>query len=125
MRRAVSPTKAGAIHREHDRQVLDRDVVDDLVVGALQERRVDRADRLHAARRQPRHRTDRMRLGDPDVEVAMRETLGELREARAVGHRRRDPDDARVALGGGDQRVGKRLRERWPRRFLLDFPSSG
>ncbi len=43
MRLAVLADEARAVHAEHDRQRLDRDVVDDVVVGALQERRVDRA----------------------------------------------------------------------------------
>jgi hypothetical protein len=37
VRRAVGADQAGAVEREDDRQVLDRDIVDQLVVGALQE----------------------------------------------------------------------------------------
>ena len=42
MGRAVGADKAGAVHGEAHRQALDRDVVHDLVVGALQEGRIDR-----------------------------------------------------------------------------------
>ena len=61
-----------------------------------------------------------MRFGDADVEVPLRKAFGELREPGAVGHRGRDTDDALVALGGGDQRVGERGREGRTRGLLLD-----
>ena len=48
MRRAVSADETGAVHRKAHRQLLDRDVVHDLVVGALQEGRVDRNEGLVA-----------------------------------------------------------------------------
>jgi hypothetical protein len=50
---AVFAHQSGAIHREDHRQLLHRDVVDDVVVGALEERRVDRDDRAHALGREP------------------------------------------------------------------------
>ena len=48
MGRTVGADQPGAIEREAHRQPLDRDVVHDLVVGALQEGRVDRRERLVA-----------------------------------------------------------------------------
>ena len=57
VRRAVVADQAGAVHREDDVQLLQADVVDDLVEGALQEGRVDRADRLDALEREARRRT--------------------------------------------------------------------
>ena len=56
MRRAVGADQPGAVDREADRQVLDRDVVHDLVVGALQEGRVDGAERLACLRSRGRPR---------------------------------------------------------------------
>ena len=50
-----------------------RAVVDDVVVRALQERRVDRAHRTQAARRHARRERDRVSLGDADVEEALRD----------------------------------------------------
>ena len=41
MGRAVGADQPGAVDREAHRQALDRDVVDDLVVAALQEGRID------------------------------------------------------------------------------------
>ena len=46
--RAIGAHQTGAVHRKAHRQALDRHVMDDLVVTALKEGRVDRAERLHA-----------------------------------------------------------------------------
>ena len=64
MGRTVGAHQAGAVKRKHHRQVLDRHIVDQLVVGALQERRVDRDDRLQPFARQPGRERDRVLLGD-------------------------------------------------------------
>jgi hypothetical protein len=53
MGRPVGADQPGAVDREAHRQFLDGDVVHDLVVGALQEGRVDRDERLHALGREP------------------------------------------------------------------------
>ena len=53
VRRSVGADKAGAVHREAHRQPLDRDVVHHLVVGALQEGRIDGGERLQAFGREP------------------------------------------------------------------------
>lgn len=45
--------EASAVDREADRQVLDRHVMHHLVVGALQERRIDRAERPHPCAASP------------------------------------------------------------------------
>ena len=78
-----------------------------LVVGALQESRIDRAERLHPLGRHAGRKGDRMLLGESDVEGPLRESLGEHVEPGAGGHRRRHRDDAIVNLGLGDQRVGE------------------
>ena len=54
VRRPVVPHRPGPVQREPHRQRLDRHVMHHLVVGALQERRVDRAERLHPLGRQSR-----------------------------------------------------------------------
>ncbi len=55
----------------------------DLIVGALQEGRVDRRERLVALGRQARRKRHRVLLGDADVERALREFLAEVIETRA------------------------------------------
>ena len=66
-----------------------------------------------------------MRFGDADVEIARRKRFGEFRQTRTIGHRRGDADDALVAGGHGDQRVGERLRKRRPAALLLEAPFVG
>ena len=70
----------------------------DLVVGALQEGRIDGAERLDAFGRQSRGEGDAMLLGDADIEGALGEALGEHVEARARRHGGGDRDDALVLL---------------------------
>src|SRR3546814_11192513 len=72
VRRAIGADQPGAVDRETHRQVLDRDIVDDLIVGALEEGRIDRAERTHPLRGKPRGDGHRVLLGDPDVESAIR-----------------------------------------------------
>ena len=115
--RAVGADQPGAIHGEAHRQPLQGDVVHHLVVGALQEGRIDRAERLEALGRQPGGKGHRVLLGDADVEAALGEALGELVEAGAGRHRRGDGDDLVVLLGFLDQRLGEGLGvagARWP-----------
>ena len=105
-----SPTRPGAIHRQHHRELLQADVVDDLVVRALQEGRVDRGDGPRALQRQAGREQQRLLLGDPDVEVAVGHRLLEDVEPRAGVHRRGDADDALVALALGHERVAEHRR---------------
>ncbi len=93
MGRAVGADQPGAIHREAHRQLLDGDVVHDLVVGALQEGRVDGGERLVAFGGEPGGEGHRVLLGDADIEAAVGEFLGEQVETGARGHGRRDGDD--------------------------------
>ena len=98
MGRAVGADQAGAVEREAHRQALDRDVVHDLVVGALQEGRVDRGERLVALGREPGRERHRMLLGDADVEGAVGKRLAENVDAGAGRHGGGDRDDAVVLV---------------------------
>ena len=82
MGRAVGADRPGAVHGEAHRQRLDRHVVHHLVVGALQEGRVDRAERLHPLGRQAGGEGHRVLLGDADVEAAVGEALCRTCRAR-------------------------------------------
>ena len=107
--RAVGAHQAAAVDREHDRKVLQRDVVDELVVGALQEGRVDRHHRHEAFAGQACGEGHRVLLGDADVEVTLGELLREAHQAGALAHCRGDADDAWVGLGHVAQPVAEHL----------------
>jgi len=115
----ISPDEPSAIDRKTNRQALDRDVMHDLIVPALQERRIDRGERLHAFRREACRERHGMLLGDTDVERAFRKLAAENIEPCAIGHRRRDRDDLRIFFGFGNQAVSKHARIRRRRRLRL------
>ena len=96
---AIGTDDAATVNGKHDRQVLYGDVMNQLVVTALQKRRVDRDDRMQAFGRQSGAQRDRMLLGDCDIEVAIREAVGEFDQARAFTHGRGDRDQLRIGFG--------------------------
>ena len=104
---AVGADQPGAVHGEAHRQILDRDVVDDLVVGALQEGRIDGAERPVALRGEAGGEGHRMLLGNADVEGAVGKGRLDLVEAGARRHRRGDRDDLLVARHFVLQRLGE------------------
>jgi hypothetical protein len=91
----VLADEAGPVDADEDRLVVLADVVDDLVEGALEERRVDRDDRPHAAHRQPGRERDGVLFGDADVEHPVRERGLESGHPRPGRHPGGDPDDRR------------------------------
>ena len=97
MGRAVGADQPGAVDGEAHRQLLDRHVVHDLVVAALQEGRIDRAERLVAFGRQAGGEGHRVLLGDADVESAVGKARFEQVEPGAGGHGGGDGDDLVVA----------------------------
>src|SRR6185503_12976029 len=107
MRAAIVADDAGAVHREDDRQVLHRDVVQDLVEPALQERRIDRDDRNDALRREARGHRDGVLLADADVDEALRELAEQRQQTGAARHRGGDRDRSLVALQDLANRVGE------------------
>ena len=115
MGRAVLADEAGAVDGEPHRKMLDRHVVHDLIVAALQESRVDRAERLEAFGGEACRERHRMLLGNADIEGAVGESLAEDIDAGAARHRRGDGDDLVVLLRFLDQalseygRVGRRV----------------
>ena len=109
MRRTVRADKSRAIDGKAHRQFLDRHIVHDLIVGALQERRINRREGLVALRGQSGSKGHAMLLGDADIEGAVGEFLAKEIQAGTSGHRGSNGDNLRVLAGLGDQRVGKHL----------------
>ena len=81
--RPVVADQSGAVHREDHVQLLEADIVDDLVVAALEEGRVDRRHGLRALESQARREEHRVLLGDAHVVVALGKLLLEDVQARA------------------------------------------
>ena len=106
MGRAIGADQPRAVHGEAHGQALDGDVVHHLIVGALQEGRVDRGERFQALGRKPRREGYSVLLGDADVEAAVGKFLGEQVEPGARRHRGGDGDDLVVLPRLLDQRVG-------------------
>ena len=110
MRGAVGADEAGAVEGKAHRQALDGDVVHDLVVGALQERRVDGRERLVALaspgppRTSPRaaRRCRRRRCGR-GIRLPNRSRPGARR------HGGRDGDDLGILARLLDQAFGEHL----------------
>ena len=97
---AVLADKPAAVDGEDHVQLLQRNVMLEHVVGALQKRRIDRYDRLHALLGKPGCHTDRMALGNAHIKKTLRVQPG------PVLHGSRDGADGIVG--------GSRLAERLP-----------
>ena len=89
MRRAVVAAQSRAIHAKRDIQVLQRDIMNDHVVRALHERRVDGEEWFQSLRREPAREERRVFLRDPDIEIAVRMLRLEKSETGAARHRAR------------------------------------
>ena len=75
MSRAVVAGEAGAVHAERNVEVLQRDIVDDHVVGALQEGGVYGQKGLHAAHGEAAGEEGGVLLGDAHVVASVRMAL--------------------------------------------------
>ena len=106
MRCAIGADEARAIHRKTHRQALNRYVMDDLVISALQEGRINGREGPHALARESGGKGHRVLLGNSYVEAPLREFLGEFVEAGARWHRPRDRNNPIVARGLVDQCLG-------------------
>ena len=110
MGRAIRTHEAGAIHGEANRQVLQSHIMHDLVIAALQEGRIDRAERLVAFRCKACGKGHRMLLGDAHIEGASGISLAEEIEPCARRHGGGDRHDLVVMPGLFDEAVGEDLR---------------
>ena len=109
MGRAVRANEASPVDGKAHGQVLDRHVMHHLIEGALQERRVDRAERPHAFGRKASGERHCVLLGNADIEAAGRMPLCELVDPGARRHRRGDRDDAAIAVGEVRQRLAEHV----------------
>ena len=75
MSRAVVAGESRTVHAKRDVEVLQRDIMDDHVVGALEERGVNGQEGLHPAHGESAGEEGRVLLGDSHVEAAVRMAL--------------------------------------------------
>ena len=86
MGRAVFRHEPAAVNAERHWKILGGNVVDDLIVGALQECRIHRHNRPHALRGQAGCKGHGMLLGDADIVEAVREFFQGI-PAGSLAHR--------------------------------------
>src|SRR6202000_179471 len=103
MRRAVGADEAGAVDGKTHGQALDRHVMDDLVIAALKEGRVDRTEWLVALGGETRSEGNGVLFGDADVECTGREGLGENVDTGTRRHCSGNADDRLVLFGFLDE----------------------
>src|SRR5690606_2072554 len=107
------------------RQALNGDVMDDLVIAALEAGGIDRAERLVALAGKTRSKSHRMLLGDADIEGAIRERLGEDVDAGARRHRRGDADDLVILFGFLDEALAEYVLIGWRVRLGFRLSAGG
>ncbi len=118
MRRPVRPDQARPVEREDDRQVLERDFLEDLVVGTLEECAVDVDDRPGPGLGHSSGEGDGVAFADPGVEEPVGEDLADLLKLVPLAHRGGQDGHLRVALHGGEEGRADGVGERLVRRRL-------
>ena len=120
VRRPVGAHDAGAVQKHRNGQVLQRDFLEDLIVGPLQERAIDIDDRTQACLGHAGRHGDGVRFADADVEEAVGELVANRLEHVALAHGGRDDHRARAfAAHLRDERIAGDRRVR-PRRAALE-----
>ena len=110
MRLPVASHKPGPVNTEHHRQILNAYVVQNLIVGSLQERRVNRHDGFQAAGRQSRRKGHRVLLRDPHVKEPLRVHVAEAFQPHTVRHGRRNRHHLLIPLPQLAHDRGKNVR---------------
>ncbi len=105
---AVGAGHAGTVDREDHLLAVQAHVVDRLVEGPGEERRVQRHDGSKPGHRHTGRSGDGVLFGDADVDEPVTEPVGEGEEPGRAGHRRGDGDDLGVRFGLLDERLGER-----------------
>ena len=98
MRASVGTHQARAIDRKEYRQILDSNVVHNLIIGALCERRIDRHHWVNARTGQPRGKRHRVLLSNGHIAVAFGKSLFEFHQTGAFAHRGRNRIERLVTL---------------------------
>ena len=100
------------VHREDDIFMQKVDVMDDLVVAALQEGRINADHRQHPLAGQTSCKGHGMLFGHADIEEALRMGMTEKLQTCAVFHGGSNGTEGLVGVSGGAERPAKGIRER-------------
>ena len=116
---AIGADQAGPVQGKDHWQVLDRHIVDQLVIGPLQEGGINRHHGFEPFCGQTGGKSDRMLLGNADIKVTLRKARLKLHQSRTLAHGRGDADQALIlgrhiaqplAKHLGESRFGRRCR---------------
>ena len=98
MGRAVIGRQTGAVHTENHRQILQSHIMDDAVISALQEGRVNRHHRPVIHGRHAGGKDHRVFLGDAHIEITSGQLIPQRLQARTTRHGRRHAHHFGVAF---------------------------
>ena len=112
MRRPVGSGQAGTIQREHDRQILQRHFLKDLIVSPLQKRAVDIDDRPQPGLGHAGRKGHRVRFADARVEEAVGKLVADRLQHVPLAHRGRQHRHLRSRAHLLANRVAHRQRVR-------------
>ena len=89
MGRTIGAGQAGSVHHQDDGQVLQRDFLENLIVGSLHEGAVDRDDRTQTDLGLPGRKCHCVRFANTDIEEAGWELVTHRFEFVTLAHRSR------------------------------------
>ena len=89
----VASDQTGPVHGDHHRQVLKTDVMKRLVIGPLEEGRINRKYRLHPAGRQSGCKGHGVFFRDPHIEEPLRKIFSKCGKSGPVRHGCRNGHD--------------------------------
>ena len=99
VRSTVGTDQATSVNCKCHIQILQGDIVDELIVSALQEGRINRDDWLESFTSKPGRVGQGVLFGNADIEITRRKLFSKLHQAGAFTHRGGDTHQATV--GGG------------------------
>ena len=103
----VGTDKTSPVDSESHRKFLDRDVMNQLIITALQEGRVERTKWFHTLTSETGGESHRMLFGNANIKNSRRKTFLNLVQTSSRRHRSGDGNNAVILLCSVDQRLGK------------------
>ena len=98
MGRTIFSNETRPVHCEDDRQMLNRDVMNHIVVCALEKRRINRTDGANSAGSETGGKRHRVSFSNSNIEEAVGKYLGKCPGSCATRHCSGDGDNAWVFL---------------------------